>query len=106
MILRYTTGLIPFIALATCAYAQNSESNNLIVESTHAIAKVGNMPIAKSASDIAISSKAEKNFNKTYKQTGNVIWFVMHDGYMAQFKEDGINTKVYYDRKGNNKGNI
>ena len=100
LFLRYTTGLLPFIALATCAYTQTSKTglalNVPIFKSAH----------SKDASASGISSRAVKNFNKTYKKAGNISWFVIQDGFLAEFKDDGIKTNVYYDRKGNNRGTI
>ena len=102
---RYTTGFIPFIALFSCAYGQSNKSSKALDNPTSKEvpydykAKFKDMPAS-------VSTKAVKNFTKTFKNADNVGWFVIKDGFLAEFKQDEIKTKVYYDRKGRWIGNI
>lgn len=51
-----------------------------------------------------VASKAIRNFNKAYKNAGDAKWFKLTDGtdgFFAFFSNDGIQTRVFYDKKGN-----
>ena len=48
-----------------------------------------------------ISQKAIRNFAKTYGTRNNEGWTQIKDGFIARFISDGIDTKIYYDQKGN-----
>jgi hypothetical protein len=102
---RYTTGFIPFIALVSCAYAQSSTITTDLNPSSKEVA-YNNPSAARGATTVSISTKAVKDFAKTFKKAGNASWFVIPDGYVAEFNQDGIETKVYYDRKGRWVGNL
>jgi len=109
---RYTTGFIPLIAMFSCAYAQNSKSSSGLTNAAptelafNNKAKVRDMPVAQGLTTVSVSTKAVKNFTKNYKQAENANWFVIKDGFLAEFKKDGITTKVYYDPKGRWVGNL
>jgi len=109
---RYTTGFIPLIAMVTCTYAQSSNSSLPVNNNTskewayNNKSKAFEMPATGNIATASISAKAVKNFTKTYKEADNAGWFVIKDGYLAEFKHDGITTKVYYDPKGRWVGNI
>ena len=101
--LRYLTGCLPLIALFGSAYAQNGD---LSFSSTKATPGkfVFNETKAEQglneASIADINARALKEFSKTFKAGTNAIWYEMKDGFTAKFKEDGIETRVDYDRKG------
>ena len=107
---RYTTGFILFIALFSCAYAQSNKSSKASDNPPSKEvpydykAKLIDMPSAPGTTPV--STKAVKDFTKNFKNADNVGWFPIKDGYLAEFKQDGIKTKVYYDRKGRWIGNI
>jgi len=48
-----------------------------------------------------VSSKAIKNFNKTFKNVTDEKWYEMPDGYRANFTLNGIRCRLDYDKKGN-----
>jgi len=101
---RYTTGFIPFIALCTSSFAQNSKlstppNDPLSQEVAYNMdTKSGNATATPPNSIVSVNAKAVKNFSKNYKN--NAAWSEITDGYIANFSEDGIKTKVYYDKKG------
>jgi hypothetical protein len=104
---RYTTGFIPFIAFFSGAYAQNSKFNTELNSPASKEVAYTNTAKERTAPVFeGISTKAVKNFTKTYKNADNANWFVIKDGYLAEFKQDGITTKVYYDPKGRWVGNL
>src|SRR4051812_45195969 len=47
-----------------------------------------------------LNSKALKDFNKSFKNITGEQWYKVTDGFMANFKENEIETKVAYDQKG------
>lgn len=107
---RYTTGFIPFIALFTSAYAQNSKlSAQLSVPQSQEVAynidpKTPGATVPTGEATASINSKAVKNFSKNYNN--NAAWIEITGGYVASFNENGIKTKVYYDKKGRLIGQI
>lgn len=112
LIFCYTTGLILFIALFNCTYAQSGKSNSGLSNSltTDMVynnkPKIKETPVTQGATTISISTKAVKDFTKSYKNIDNAGWFIIKDGYVAEFKKNGIKTKVYYNRKGTWIGNV
>jgi len=48
-----------------------------------------------------VSSKAIKNFNKTFKNVTDEKWYEMPDGYRANFTLNGTRCRLDYDKKGN-----
>ncbi len=105
LITRYT-GIIPLIAFCTCAFGQNSKlSYDFKMPASKEVAyaeekKSGNMEIAPENLSANISAKALKDFTKTHAKNFSAKWYVIMDGFVAQYKEDGITTKVFYDKKG------
>jgi hypothetical protein len=47
-----------------------------------------------------IKMNALRDFAKSFKNVTNEKWYKVSDGFMASFNDDGIETKVAYDRKG------
>ena len=60
---------------------------------------------ASNAPSVSISSKALKNFKKSFKSATDEKWFEMPDGYRVKFTTTGTHStilyKVDYDKKGN-----
>ena len=48
-----------------------------------------------------ISTKAVKNFTKSYKNAPNAKWCKLKDGFVACFTCDGIKTSAFYNNRGN-----
>ena len=109
---RYTMGPILSIAVFSCSYAQSNKSSSVLSNplatdlAYNNKSKTREIPVTQGATTISISTKAVKDFTKNYKNTGNAGWFVIKDGYLAEFKKDGIKTNVYYNRKGTWIGNV
>lgn len=109
---RYTMGSILSIAVFSSSYAQGSNSSSVLSNplatdlAYNNKSKTREIPVTQGATTINISTKAVKDFTKNYKNTENAGWFVIKDGYLAEFKKDGIKTTVYYNRKGTWTGNI
>ena len=101
-------GFIPAMTLIGVAHAQNSKNTLLIRD-----AKFLQTPIAGSPAGVVnpegkvsnnminISSRAVRNFEKSYRGVTNAQWFEMKYGFTASFKLDGDVNRIYYDKRGN-----
>ena len=47
-----------------------------------------------------VSIKAMRDFVKNFKHVENEKWYKISDGFVASFTQDGVQTKVFYDKKG------
>jgi len=47
-----------------------------------------------------VSMRVLRDFAKSFKSVTNEKWYKVSDGFMASFDDNGIETKVAYDRKG------
>ena len=103
IICRYKLGFIPLITLFCSVNAQSTKFNTELNTYTKEIAvnnKTNKPSSAYEISNPGVSSKALKNFNKSFKDAINTTWFEIKEGYMAKFTRDDIETKVFYDRRG------
>jgi len=48
-----------------------------------------------------VNMKALKDFSKSFKSVTGEKWYAVEDGFFASFSDNGIDTKVAYDKKGN-----
>ena len=95
--LKHVTVILPFLALASFAFAQTNSSDlpsglptkDLAIDEATASAPLS-----------SINEKAVKHFGKNYSKQNKTSWFAVADGFVAAFTEDGISTKMYYDTKG------
>jgi len=53
---------------------------------------------ATNAADV--NTKALKDFDRSFKDVANEKWYTVPDGFFASFNDNGIETKVAYDKKG------
>jgi hypothetical protein len=49
----------------------------------------------------AISSKALKDFNKSFGGVSTAKWYIVNSGYTTNFTQNDIQYRVDYDKKGN-----
>jgi len=49
----------------------------------------------------AASEKAQKNFQKQFKDVSNEKWYTLQDGFKAEFTKDGHQTSSVYGKRGN-----
>jgi hypothetical protein len=96
---RYILGIIPVIAFFNGTYAQNSLLTPEAINSTSKeVAYADKTDIRTEPA--SVNMKALKDFNKTFKEVDDANWFKTKEGFIAQFKKDGISTRVDYNRKG------
>jgi hypothetical protein len=80
----------------TGAHAQNTQ-----MASAKSKKALGTMESAPKFAGNLISSKAVKNFHKEFTPPSGETWFYTEGGFVAKFTQDGIETRVDYDKKGN-----
>jgi hypothetical protein len=108
--LSYLSGCIPLIALFGSAYAQKADLGMSTKEVPARIyvfdeMKAEGAMLITNISDI--NAKALKQFSKTFKTAANASWYETKDGgFVAKFRQDGIETRANYDRKGNWSGTV
>lgn len=100
----YKLGIVPLITLFCSVNAQTKMFNgNLNTSQSKEVMlneKASDSEMPAFASNSAMSTKALKNFNKTFKEAGNASWSETLDGIKAEFVNENVTTKVYYDSKG------
>jgi len=100
----YKLGIIPLIILCCSVNAQTKNLNaNLNSPSSKEVALDDNTKerdLSASNNNSTMSTKALKNFSKTFKDADNAAWEETGDGLKAEFTKDGIETNVFFDRKG------
>jgi hypothetical protein len=100
IIFAFVMGLVPLLATTSETNAQISGRTAFfnspvdIVE----IDKLMSTPGNQANSDI--NSRALNNFEKSYKGVNTVRWLKTKNLITADFISDGIQTVVYYDKKG------
>ena len=83
-------------ALGYCSFSQNSVASNTPKISTDI--KAGEtLPTTYSKN---ASTKAVKNFKKTFKNVTDEKWYEMPDGYRVNFTRNDIRCRVDYDKNG------
>ena len=100
----YKLGIIPLITLCCSVNAQKTGFNaNLNTPSSKEVAlndNTNDKELPHYIGNSSLSTKALKDFTKTFKEAGNATWFDTNDGFMAKFSKEDVETKVFYDRKG------
>ena len=104
LICLYKLGAIPLITLFCSVNAQSTRfSANLNSPTSKEVASIDRpkdkeLPVYSGHS--TLSTKAVKDFGKTFKGAGNATWVETNDGFMAKFAKEDVETKVFYDRRG------
>ena len=100
----YKLGIVPLITLVCSVNAQTKMFNgNLNTSPSKEVVlneKASDSGMPAFASNSAMSTKAFKNFNKAFKEVRNATWSETLDGFKAEFMNENVTTKVYYDTKG------
>ena len=100
----YKLGFVPLITLFCSVNAQTKMfSGNLKTSQSKEVVlndKAPGSEMVAVTSNAAMSTKALKNFSKTYKEASNASWSETLDGFKAEFMNENITTKVFYDAKG------
>jgi len=98
---RYLTGILPSIALfaslnaQTAKTAQESFTENYLIND----AKV-NIPALDDGNTVLVNPRALSDFRRNYKSVGDARWIQIKHGFLAKFKADAVETRVFYDPHG------
>jgi hypothetical protein len=86
-------------------YAQATASKSLALtsESAAAALKIYDSPVDESrkalyANDVNV--KAMRYFRSMFKNINNENWYVISNGYLAEFTAQDVRNRVVYDRQG------
>jgi hypothetical protein len=93
-LIAFAAGSILALASTNGANAQNSSA---IKMDKSVFAGENNAVVSTSS----ISTKALKDFKRSYKNANGEKWAKNETGFTAQFTSNGISNLVYYDKKGN-----
>ena len=106
--LVFALGLIPVVALISNTYAQQSSVRTLLIKDAKNLLLIPHADTAatgtvnlSNAGLSAISVKALKNFDKSFKGATNVGWYKISDGFSAFFMQNENQNRAYFDTKGN-----
>jgi len=82
------------VALSTNAHAQ-TQKNVLMLTSPETLAPItGFVPAAN------VSSRALRDFKRTFPSVADEQWSQIKDGWLATFSRDGVRSKVVYSNHG------
>jgi len=98
--LAYTTAA----ALSLTIVNAHGQSSNAQTASSEYASLGSEMNSATSSSPVSVkevSTKAQKNFTRDYKNISGTTWYNLKDGFVVYFTDKGINMRVAYDKKGN-----
>ncbi|MEO8412441.1 MAG: hypothetical protein ABI472_02230 [Ginsengibacter sp.] len=104
----FAAGCIPALAVTSGIQAQNA-TNVVAVEQYNSITNTNKAALAekdKTASLHGISTKAVRDFKKSFKNVSNEKWFPSKDGFTAIFALNGVTSVIYYDKKGHWAGSV
>jgi len=99
--LRWLSGFIPAIALFTNVNAQLEKPGPPFNPREFMFNEDKVAPAAPDENDnVNIDSRALKNFYKSFKNADKVNWFRIENGFVVKFKDEGVETRVFYNPKG------
>jgi hypothetical protein len=100
-LLRYVSGLIPAIVLFNNVNAQSKNANvELNLKEFIFCDARANLAMADESDTVNINSRAERDFSERFEAADKADWVEIKDGFAAKFVNDGVDTRVFYDRKG------
>ena len=102
---KHAAVMLSFSALSSFVFAQTNNSTLPSGIFTKDLAS-DEAPASTGADIATINAKAVKSFSKSYQKQNNANWFILNDGFVAIFTEDGVKTKAYYDAKGRSAGEV
>jgi hypothetical protein len=91
------------ILLISAIVLNSAHAQHKSLSSTHSQFKYDTAVAVNSGTAVdasAVNMKAVKDFSKSFKNVTNEKWYTAEDGFFANFNDNGIETKVAYDKKG------
>jgi hypothetical protein len=100
-LLRYVSGLIPALALFTNVNAQSANSNvELNLKEFIFCDARANLAMMNESDTVGVNSRAARDFSERFEEADKADWLETKEGFAAKFVNDGVNTRVFYDRRG------
>jgi len=89
------------LAISAILNSVNARDNSVALNPSGSVNNYGYDNEASTERDAAVvSMRVLRDFAKSFKHVTNEKWYKVSDGFMASFNDNGIETKVAYDRKG------
>src|SRR5688500_13559247 len=92
------TAIFLMIALSNNSSAQNGNDVPLNLNSLISATLIEK---ASEAKVTEVNVRAMRDFSRSFKNAPETKWFKTDKGYFASFSENGKNTKIVYDSRGN-----
>jgi len=93
-----TIAMMMAILITANAQGKSTKLNPQDVKKAYMFATSEANSSAINAADV--NTHALKDFNKSFKNVTGEQWYAVSDGFVANFNQEGIETKVAYDQKG------
>ena len=103
---HYKLAVIPLLLLFCSVDAQTTRMDANLDNTPPKEVAFSNATDDKELPNLAVSTKALKNFSKHYKESENAEWFKLDNAFRAQYTKDDVETSVFYNLKGKWMGNI
>ena len=100
-LLRYMSGLIPAIALFNNVNAQSGNANvELNLKEFIFCDARANLAMTNETDTVNINSRAARDFSERFEDADKADWLETKEGIAAEFVNDGVDTRVFYDHRG------
>ncbi len=86
--------------MTTSANHSSAQNNNDVGLNLKSLISATLIEKASEAKVTEVNAKAMRDFSRAYKNAPETKWFKTDKGYFASFFENGKNTKIVYDNRG------
>lgn len=101
--LAYSISALLSLTAVSHSFAQGSNSSSTAQPSSFeygSFTEAGQLPTGSLFIN-EVSTKAQRNFVRDFKNAAGTTWYKLNDGFVAYFTQNETNTRVGYDKKGN-----
>jgi hypothetical protein len=88
------------IFLMTTSTHSSAQNNNDVALNLNSLISATLIEKASEAKVTEVNHRAMRDFSRAFKNAPETKWFKTDKGYFASFSENGKNTKIVYDSKG------
>ena len=86
--------------MTTSTNHSSAQNNNNVVLNLKSLISAALIEKASEAKVTEVNARAMRDFSRAFKNAPETKWFKTDKGYFASFSENGKNTKVVYDSRG------
>ncbi len=108
ILFAFAAASVSALAVNHGAYAQD-HNNIAVLEPAKDIIKMDKTIAIEKSNTVKlndISAKAVKNFTKSYKTSGDEVWYKAPDGFRVRFLSNDITNVIFYDKSGHWAGSL